>query len=83
MQHTYQIKLSLSSCSSVPAVSPAIWKEKYFFLTSAIEKYGLSATVWLTTDLSTLVGHIQAPSLLHTRQHLEIKVNGKISYSLA
>lgn len=26
---------------------------------------------------------MQAPSLLHTRQHLEIKLNGQMSYSLA
>lgn len=25
MRHTYQIKLSLSGCSSIPAISPAIW----------------------------------------------------------
>lgn len=28
-------------------------------------------------------GHMQAPRLLHTRQHLEIKLNGQMSYSLA
>lgn len=32
MQHTYQIELSLSNCNSVPAVSPTIWKENFFFL---------------------------------------------------
>lgn len=28
MQLTYQIELSLSGCSSIPAISPAIWKGK-------------------------------------------------------
>lgn len=30
MQRTYRIRLSLSSCSSIPAISPAIWKENFF-----------------------------------------------------
>lgn len=52
MQRTYQIKLSLSSCSSVPAVSPAIWKEKWvFFLMSAVEKYVLSSLELLSTGI--------------------------------
>lgn len=41
MQHTYQIKLSLSSCSSVPAVSPAICKNKYFFFNVSNWKIGV------------------------------------------
>lgn len=37
MQHTYQITLSLSGCSSIPAISPAIWggKKRYKMTTTA------------------------------------------------
>lgn len=53
MQRTYQIKLSLSSCSSIPAISPAVWKEKFFQIT-AIAKDRFSSIALLFTDVFKL-----------------------------
>lgn len=54
MQHTYQIELSLSGCSSIPAISPVIWEEEQKNKMTTTAKDSSTKEEKLTTDIFNL-----------------------------